>query len=67
MDVLIIRDGGATKVPRTVADMAEVESLRAPGFAVDVLGGEEPAASVPPVAVKTTKPAAKKTAKPAKA
>ena len=62
MDVLIIRDGGATKVPRAVADMGEVDSLRANGFDVEVLGGDEPDEPATP----TTKPAAKKTTKPAK-
>lgn len=40
MDILIIRDGGATKVSKTVAGLDEVESLRAAGFEVEVVGGE---------------------------
>lgn len=59
MDVLIIRDGGATKMPRTVADMAEVEALRAAGLVVEVVAGE-------PVPAKPAKAPAKP-AKPAKA
>lgn len=43
MQVMIIRDGGATKVPREVADMEAVEKLREQGFEVEVVG-DEPAA-----------------------
>ena len=46
MDILIIRDGGATKVPKTVASMDEVAALRAAGHEVEVVGGEPEAAPV---------------------
>ena len=63
MDVLIIRDGGATKVLRKVADMAEVEGLRASGFEVEVLGAIPPAATAALEQLAPAKPA-KKPAKP---
>lgn len=40
MQILIVRDGGATKVPKEVASMADVIALRADGFEVEVVGGE---------------------------
>lgn len=40
MLVMIIRDGGATKVPREVADMDAVEKLREQGFEVEVVEPE---------------------------
>lgn len=46
LNVMIVRDGGATKIPKQVADMDEVERLRAAGHVVEVLE-PEPA---PPVA-----------------
>lgn len=63
MDVLIVRDGGATKVPRAVADMGEVEALRAAGFIVEVQAGADAAPAEP---AKPAKVPAKKAAKPAK-
>lgn len=44
MQILIVRDGGATKVPKDVADMTAVDALRADGFEVEVPGEAEPAA-----------------------
>ena len=44
LQVMIVRDGGATKIPKQVADMDEVERLRAAGHVVEVL---EPAATAP--------------------
>lgn len=41
MLVLIIRDGGATKIPKEVADMDAVEALRAAGHVVEVPEAEE--------------------------
>lgn len=47
MLVYIVRDGGATKVPREVADEAEVEALRAAGHEVEVSTRQpEPAQSM---------------------
>ena len=40
MDILIVRDGGASKIPKTVDGMAAVSALRASGFEVEVIGGE---------------------------
>ena len=71
MQVLIVKDA-ATKVPREVADMGEVEALRAQGWTVEVPASAEaepdaapapaptPAASPAPAAKKA---AAKKAAK----
>ena len=44
MLVHIVRDGGATKVPREVVDEAEVEALRAAGHEVEVPAREPEAA-----------------------
>lgn len=41
MQVLIINDGGATKIAREVASMAEVEDIRARGFRVEVVGVDD--------------------------
>lgn len=46
LEVMIVRDGGATKIPKQVADMDEVEKLRAAGHVVEV---KEPAPAEPPV------------------
>lgn len=46
MQIMIVRDGGATKVPKDVADMAAVDALRANGFEVEV--PDEPAPDVVP-------------------
>lgn len=40
MDILIVRDGGATKIPKQVDDMDAVHALRGQGFDVEVVGGE---------------------------
>ena len=37
MQVVIIRDGGATKIPREVADMDAVEALREQGHEVELV------------------------------
>lgn len=36
MQVMIVKDGGATKIPKEVADMEAVEALRAAGWHVEV-------------------------------
>ena len=41
MDILIVRDGGATKVPRQVADLAAAQDLAAQGHEVLIPGVEE--------------------------
>lgn len=38
--ILIVKDGGATKVPKEVPDMAAVAALREQGFEIEVVGGE---------------------------
>ena len=48
LQVMIVRDGGATKIPKQVADMDEVERLRAAGHVVEVL---EPVAEPEPESV----------------
>lgn len=55
MQVVIIRDGGATKIAREVADMDAVEALREQGHevelvasAVDDLAADEPALKTAP-------------------
>jgi hypothetical protein len=40
LQVLIIRDGGASKIPREVADMEAVEALRSQGLDVVVVEPE---------------------------
>lgn len=37
IDILIVRDGGASKVPKQVADLEEAEAWRARGFEVEVV------------------------------
>lgn len=44
MQVFIVKDGGATKIPKDVADQAAVDALRADGWEVEVPGEEAPAA-----------------------
>ena len=47
MLVNIVRDGGATKIPREVKDEAEVEALRAAGHEIEVVTkAPEPAESL---------------------
>lgn len=41
MLVLIVRDGGATRVPREVADLAAAQDLAAQGHEVLMAGVEE--------------------------
>lgn len=40
MNILIIKDGGATKVPKEVAGMEDVQALRDKGFEVEVIDSE---------------------------
>lgn len=54
LNVMIVRDGGATKIPKQVADMDEVERLRAAGHVVEVL---EPEPTAPPPAAPAKKKA----------
>ena len=39
IDIILIKDGGATKFPRQVADEAAVQALIEQGFEVQVVGG----------------------------
>lgn len=41
MQILIVRDGGATKVPREVADLAAAQDFAAQGHEVLIAGVEE--------------------------
>ena len=45
LQVMIVRDGGATKIPKQVAGMDEVEKLRAAGHVVEVVEPAEPPAA----------------------
>jgi len=68
MLVMIIRDGGATKIPKDVADMDAVEALRAAGHVVEVPEAIEPSVGeVSPGSEAVSQPAAKKAAKKPKA
>ena len=60
MDILIVRDGGATKVPRVVAGQAEADALVAAGFEVEYPTAAEvaePEAKDPEPAKHAKKPA----------
>ena len=54
MQILIERDGGATKVAKEVADMDEAKAYEAAGFTVTVLDAPEEAPAEP--ATKPKKP-----------
>lgn len=65
MQVFIVKDGGATKIPKEVADQAAVDALRAAGWEVEV--PEEAAGEEAPAAETAAAEAPKAKAKKAKA